>query len=82
MNGFANQPCSILDTPLGIVTLLGLVPKENASEPMAVTLLGIVTSVRLEQLEKAPSPMLFTLFGTVTLVRLESEGAGKPSVRP
>src|SRR2546426_664240 len=60
----------MLVTLLGIVTLVRLVQRENAWDPMMVTLLGIVTLVRLVQAENAKLPMLVTLLGIVTLVRL------------
>ena len=60
----------MLVTLSGMVMLVRLVHKANASPPMVVTLSGMVILVRLVQLENAATPMLVTLSGMVMLVRL------------
>ena len=57
--------------PLETVIEVKPLQRENAPEPMVVTLLGMVMLVRLEQPSNAPEPMVVTLLGMVTLVRLE-----------
>ena len=68
----------MLVTPLGIVTLVRLVQKENAKLPMLVTLVGIVTLSGWCR-TRTRTPMLVTLLGIVTLVRLvQPENARSP----